>query len=225
LQTDKSINSLAENNIAIVREASPNQNEDCDTSSTSQHTKEFCLNILPKYLQPEVPKLNFSKYFQDILKMYIEEQFDFPTAITMYLVACKSSCFKVNSINESYLDEWFTQYIELLAKYDQWILRSEILKAHQSESLEKLTQISINYLTMCAMCKEEIPRSTLVCSKCKKNPFLCSLCHLPVKTLYTWCHLCYHGGHMKHLQNWFSKQRECPTGCGCLCWNSNSKID
>lgn len=38
-----------------------------------------------------------------------------------------------------------------------------------------------------------------------------------IKGLYVWCQGCSHGGHMRHLKEWFSKHPECPTGCGHLC--------
>ena len=51
----------------------------------------------------------------------------------------------------------------------------------------------------------------------------CVVCRLPVKTLWSFCLLCSHGGHSSHLKAWFTSSvdgqlmRECPTGCGCLC--------
>lgn len=41
--------------------------------------------------------------------------------------------------------------------------------------------------------------------------------HTPVKGLYSWCEVCGHGGHTKHLKEWFSKHSWCPTGCGHVC--------
>lgn len=33
-----------------------------------------------------------------------------------------------------------------------------------------------------------------------------------------WCQGCHHGGHLEHLEEWFSKNTECPVaGCDCQC--------
>jgi WD repeat-containing protein mio len=35
---------------------------------------------------------------------------------------------------------------------------------------------------------------------------------------FSWCQTCRHGGHAKHLLDWFSSHDKCPvTGCECLC--------
>mmetsp|Transcript_8820 Transcript_8820/g.15843 ORF Transcript_8820/g.15843 Transcript_8820/m.15843 type:complete len:103 (-) Transcript_8820:50-358(-) len=50
----------------------------------------------------------------------------------------------------------------------------------------------------------------------------CVLCHQPVRGMYVVCPGCGHGGHLKHLQQWFSKGQDvCPSGCGHRCdWKS-----
>ena len=35
------------------------------------------------------------------------------------------------------------------------------------------------------------------------------------------CLNCGHGGHTKHLLDWFKTEQYCPTGCGCLCLKMN----
>jgi hypothetical protein len=47
--------------------------------------------------------------------------------------------------------------------------------------------------------------------------FKCSLCRLPVKGLHMMCSSCGHGGHIEHLQSWFSNNTCCASGCGCSC--------
>ncbi len=40
-------------------------------------------------------------------------------------------------------------------------------------------------------------------------------------TWLSFCSVCLHGGHLKHLQSWFAKHRKCPVPrCRCYC-NSN----
>ena len=38
-----------------------------------------------------------------------------------------------------------------------------------------------------------------------------------VRGLLAWCQGCGHGGHLRHIKDWFKKYRNCPTGCGHKC--------
>ncbi|KAH8605531.1 putative Zinc ribbon like family [Trypanosoma vivax] len=41
---------------------------------------------------------------------------------------------------------------------------------------------------------------------------------------FTWCSVCLHGGHWKHLRAWFSKHRQCPIDdCSCMCYRPPSE--
>ena len=33
----------------------------------------------------------------------------------------------------------------------------------------------------------------------------------------SFCPQCCHGGHLFHMLDWFDKNSECPSGCGCNC--------
>lgn len=57
-----------------------------------------------------------------------------------------------------------------------------------------------------------------VCEQCKRREPICSLCQLPVSGLFVWCQGCGHGGHLEHMQAWFtSSSTVCPAGCGHAC--------
>ena len=47
--------------------------------------------------------------------------------------------------------------------------------------------------------------------------FRCAICDTAVRGLFIYCAVCKHGGHLRHMVNWFSKNSFCPTGCGCQC--------
>lgn len=47
--------------------------------------------------------------------------------------------------------------------------------------------------------------------------FFFLLSHLMVKGPNVWCQGCGHGGHLIHMQEWFSKHIWCPAGCGHMC--------
>jgi len=82
------------------------------------------------------------------------------------------------------------------------------------------------------------------CPSCNKRLPLCSVCLLPLTCTapslrpkenedlgiywtegsasfgewFTWCQTCRHGGHAKHLIEWFSSHEDCPvTDCPCRC--------
>ncbi len=82
------------------------------------------------------------------------------------------------------------------------------------------------------------PRATC-CPNCNKSCSRCALCLLPMgsncdypltnikksvgpSTLFdfwfTWCQLCGHGGHSKHIYEWFEEHHSCPVSdCACIC--------
>ena len=40
----------------------------------------------------------------------------------------------------------------------------------------------------------------------------------PFDRFFTWCQYCHHGGHAKHILDWFSTHLLCPVfKCGCRC--------
>ncbi|XP_076269506.1 WD repeat domain 59 isoform X2 [Rhynchophorus ferrugineus] len=75
-------------------------------------------------------------------------------------------------------------------------------------------QKGIEFLPDCDRC-HKITRHSL-CDKCKRFPFHCVICNMAVKGLANACIVCGHGGHTKHLQEWFAIMNECPK-CGCNC--------
>jgi len=80
------------------------------------------------------------------------------------------------------------------------------------------------------------------CPGCKKLLPHCCLCLLPLNCVppdprlkqkhgqfwssgeldqdmwFTWCQTCKHGGHNKHVREWFETHDECPVSdCNCIC--------
>ena len=54
-------------------------------------------------------------------------------------------------------------------------------------------------------------------SKRKVNPFT---------NWFSWCQTCRHGGHAKHLMDWFKDEVECPvSGCSCRCMSLDTIIE
>ena len=40
---------------------------------------------------------------------------------------------------------------------------------------------------------------------------------IPCRGFYSFCGVCFHGGHQDHIREWFRQHDECPTGCGHRC--------
>jgi len=74
----------------------------------------------------------------------------------------------------------------------------------------------ITFAPLCSRCNKPISE-TNVCETCKDYAFRCSICTNAVRGLFTVCMTCGHGGHVEHIQAWFSKNSTCPSGCGCSC--------
>ena len=88
-------------------------------------------------------------------------------------------------------------------------------------------------LQACPACRKPLPR----CAVCLIN--LGSLAGLNIQNevpnpktnkkltrfqnFFTWCQSCRHGGHAKHLLEWFKDSNECPvSGCNCKCSSLDS---
>jgi hypothetical protein len=77
------------------------------------------------------------------------------------------------------------------------------------------------------------PQRPTACPKCSKPFPRCAICllHLgeglaiqtdadggPFDDWFAWCQTCHHGGHSRHLSDWFSTHAECPvSNCNCRC--------
>ncbi|KAI8802649.1 hypothetical protein BJ742DRAFT_832208 [Cladochytrium replicatum] len=86
------------------------------------------------------------------------------------------------------------------------------LTKQRAEMLAELASI-------CKRCKA-LSSETSGCAKVSRVCDLkqrCSVCRRICKSLSSFCRVCGHGGHIQHLQSWFSDNTMCPTGCGCEC--------
>ncbi|CAG8494022.1 9489_t:CDS:10 [Funneliformis mosseae] len=115
-------------------------------------------------------------------------------------------------------------YAEILYHWGLFEARTEILKfmkfvkttigsplGEQQEPLE----IGIH----CFQCGIEL-KGNYKCGNClrKRAGIKCSVCHQTIRGLSNFCIICSHGGHTKHLREWFKEgNKECPSGCGCQC--------
>jgi len=141
------------------------------------------------------------------------------------------------------MDVYWAAYADFLLRIGAWKQRAEFLKcvpaptattpapsgpgSNKQQPQQQLstvrvllgdseTEMQLGVDFVCQSCGKQCLRGTR-CNRCRKNATACVICDCPVKGLSTFCLLCYHGGHSQHLRQWFSKQRYCPSGCGCQC--------
>ena len=133
-------------------------------------------------------------------------------------------------------------YAEWLSRLGLMVHRAAVLKCcdveQSSDALELLTgwntnELRVGFDAVCQRCKQPLPQqshghggksigsvvsSPVRCPSCNVYSAHCAVCHLSVRGLSSYCLQCGHGGHMSHMQAWFeSGEKECATGCGCLC--------
>ncbi|XP_034949561.1 GATOR complex protein WDR24 [Chelonus insularis] len=127
---------------------------------------------------------------------------------------------KRNSLNIGIAvqEQWLLEYIDILGRFKLYDVATQIIEHAWIPSVSQLNQQSTTIHASCATCAKAFPSSSWFCDQCNKSKLsLCSICHQVVRGVYTWCQGCTHGGHTKHMREWFLNNRQCPTGCGHLC--------
>ncbi|XP_063913443.1 GATOR2 complex protein WDR59 [Zophobas morio] len=121
---------------------------------------------------------------------------------------------------EFHLYEYFKlSYAEVLHRWGLLYNRAEVLKfrCRPPESHK-----GVEFSTECKNCAKSTKHCT--CSTCKKFSLNCIICHLSVRGSANCCMVCGHGGHTKHLKQWFEKRDVCPSGCGCRCLTETASL-
>ncbi|CAM9810147.1 unnamed protein product [Discosporangium mesarthrocarpum] len=104
--------------------------------------------------------------------------------------------------------------IELLHRQGLYRAANDLILRSDDPSIRAYNMLGTSMYVSCAKCKHAAGPGYR-CVKCTSILSLCSLCQTPVHGLYTWCISCGHGGHLVHMQEWFSYQEVCPEP-GCL---------
>lgn len=92
----------------------------------------------------------------------------------------------------------------------------------EEEKKEEASNLGVAF--SCPKCNSIVDQNSNYCSTCTDFAFRCSICDVPVRGLFTYCEICKHGGHLRHLVDWFATNSFCPTGCGCQCKFRNQEI-
>jgi hypothetical protein len=127
--------------------------------------------------------------------------------------------------------EIYLGYLELLQRLALWEAANELVTCGHDKYIQQLYASNTTMYAACANCRSSIGLGTAAasdsaspssssspwCRSCRSPVSRCALCLQPVRGVYVWCPGCGHGGHVKHLQEWFETNKECPTGCGHKC--------
>ncbi|CAF4593790.1 unnamed protein product [Rotaria socialis] len=126
--------------------------------------------------------------------------------------------------------EWLGMYIEILQKLRLFVKAKQVTK----HCIEK-EKIPLNYdpsvfdgaiiLSAQSPTVKRLPNITGASSMNSANKnlppppkdFLCSFCRIPCRGIFSFCGVCFHGGHIDHIRTWFYTHNECPYGCGHQC--------
>jgi hypothetical protein len=120
----------------------------------------------------------------------------------------------LSSDDRAELDQCRLYYTDLLFRWGAIEKRAELASmscatpARGGSAQFDADDDGLRYGIVCARCgrvnEGKRGRSTL-CDLCNKMPVACSLCRLPVLGVATFCIGCGHGGHAKHMAQWFAR--------------------
>ncbi|KAJ1966415.1 SEA (Seh1-associated) complex subunit [Dispira parvispora] len=156
------------------------------------------------------------KLLQQIIEFYAQ-QGDVQFCVTLFFVFRQ---FLQPVVDHRRVAHWCTEYMELLRRFKLHAVATQIGNRSAFTFLKMPTTKHSEIATSCNFCNEPLPYSDhgyWACLACQHLTSQCALCHLPAKGQVIWCRGCGHGGHAKHLIEWYRKHSTCPTGCGHEC--------
>jgi len=95
--------------------------------------------------------------------------------------------------------------------------RSAVIVSPAKPQRENTTRQKV---TSCPSCSKPLPHCTicLLSFSCTLPSSNKTITTVPFGEWFTWCQTCRHGGHAKHIEEWFSTHIECPvSNCQCKC--------
>ncbi|XP_066997844.1 GATOR2 complex protein WDR24 isoform X2 [Anabrus simplex] len=124
----------------------------------------------------------------------------------------------LTSLDEATQEHWLLGYLDTLSRHRLWEVATQVIQLAWIVSVGQLNQQSTTVYTSCGRCGKPLLRSGWLCDRCHcSDGAICSVCHQVVRGLYAWCQGCAHGGHLAHMQEWWTINKQCPTGCGHIC--------
>lgn len=125
-------------------------------------------------------------------------------------------CRLLDPTNYLHYDVYLKVYANILYR---WGLRNQSAGILKHVTIPPEGHSGIEFGVKCHYCGNHVRGAK--CETCKWQAFQCVICHTGVKGASNFCLNCGHGGHTKHLLDWFKTEQLCPTGCGCKCLKMN----
>lgn len=175
-------------------------------------------NLLKVSIAPNPPAL-WEPYQVLSDCLFMQAEIGDVQTICCVLIALGSHKRSKLSISEVDHENWLLSYIEQLHKHQLWNEAAEIINYSWISNIGAINEQSTAVHTNCGVCLKPMSsrEGGYYCTKCKSSDTSkCSVCEEVVRGIYSWCGVCSHGGHIRHIQEWFSRTSKCPT-CGHLC--------
>ncbi|UXI18339.1 hypothetical protein NH340_JMT04282 [Sarcoptes scabiei] len=164
---------------------------------------------------PAPPIWPFIKTVDEMLRFYVDSG-DVQTAVSIILVL-GDRMKQITSIDDKTINVWLRSYIDLLHRFRLWNISTRLIQLSSDQDIQSINQSLTSVLVHCALCFKPVRQGSVQCEKCHIQLSNCAICHVTVRGLYIWCQGCAHGGHLKHMLEWFKTSLFCPTGCGHQC--------
>ncbi|XP_043270686.1 GATOR complex protein WDR24 isoform X2 [Venturia canescens] len=189
---------------------SPEINDDAGSVTVEDQPCQLVVTSVPKPLFWDPTHL-----IEEALRHHAEMG-DIQTTVTI-LIALGEKRNNLK-IEKEVQEHWLLEYIDLLGRYKLYEVITQIIQLAWIPSISQMNQQSTTIHLSCTACSKPLQRSAWYCDRCHSSKHaLCSICHQVVRGVYAWCQGCMHGGHVIHMREWFSANRQCPTGCGHMC--------
>ncbi|CAD8046718.1 unnamed protein product [Paramecium primaurelia] len=178
-------------------------------------------NRLNEFFQKKKPldqMINYGaldKKSVECLKLYLEETKD------IQLVGILSAHLYLLENKDIQLLTWFQEYRNFLNSkqlYKERMIIENQIKEFQNKNsqIEDLLLSKQQQIVQYCQCNSIANPECLSCLTLYPK---CSICYNPIQNqFYVVCLICRHGGHEKHIQEWFNIYDQCPyKKCQCYC--------
>lgn len=118
------------------------------------------------------------------------------------------------------LENYIRLYAEILYRWNLLEQRAKVLKFTSVVTVSR--QYGVKMLCACGCCGHI--SSSVTCCVCSRYSVTCVICRVPVRGMAVFCLSCGHGGHLRHVQQWFEVRSTCPAGCNCQCIDSFRRV-
>jgi hypothetical protein len=183
---------------------------DSDVNLSSQAETMKLLGWLLNQPTPSTNQSVVQLFVSKALEVYRETN-DVVMVIAVGAIALFSSNPNISSLmTQSAFIRTSRAFLALLHRLDLWQAAAEHVFKSPIAEIRSISHMRTGINTSCGNCNREIEGNPSVCSKCSSRLSDCVLCGNKVRGLWVACEGCGHGGHLKHVNWWFSNYDVCP---------------